>query len=195
MTFISRCGKAKALLGPLAFGALILLGAGCRPTAPTPTVGPGLPDLALRSPAFAEGETIPTAYTCTGADRSPPLRWSAPPPGTRSLALIVDDPDAPGGRFIHWVLYRIPPSRTELPEGIPPDPTVADVGVQGRNDFGRLGYGGPCPPPGPPHRYRFTLYALDIEPDLPPGASAADLERQLSGHVLAVGRLMGRYGR
>lgn len=193
-------------------GLILVLGLGCgvappgpraetpipvrtSPPASSPASESGLPDLHLRSPAFAEGERIPRDHTCDGADRSPPLRWDPPPPGTRSLALIADDPDAPGGRFIHWVLYAIPPDRTELPEGIPQAPEVEGIGRQGRNDFGRIGYSGPCPPPGPAHRYRFALYALDVPLDLPPGARAAEVEAALSGHVLAVGRLMGRYGR
>lgn len=166
---------------------------------PTPTPSPvsegGLPDLNLRSSAFAEGENIPRDYTCDGADRSPPLRWDPSPPGTQSLVRIVDDPDAPRGRFVHWVLYAIPPDRTELPEGLSPQPSIEGVGRQGRNDFGRLGYGGPCPPPGPAHRYPFTLYALDVALELPPGARHGEVEAALSGHVLAVGRLTGRYGR
>lgn len=191
---------------------LLTLAFGCGVTAPgpqaqTPPAPPpsspagssvsesGLPDLRLRSPAFAEGEAIPREYTCDGPDRSPPLRWEPPPPGARSLVLIVDDPDAPGGRFIHWVLYAIPPDRTELPEGIPQEPEVEGIGKQARNDFGRMGYGGPCPPPGSAHRYRFVLYALDIVPDLPPGASPAQVEQALQGHIQAVGRLTGRYGR
>ncbi|WP_376793287.1 YbhB/YbcL family Raf kinase inhibitor-like protein [Thermoflexus sp.] len=207
-------------IGVLWMGILLLFGVGCgvatpafpreTPThtlswtvtpvlerEPTSTATPGgsLPDLRLRSPAFAEGETIPREYTCDGADRSPPLRWDPPPPGTRSLALVMDDPDAPGGRFVHWTLYGIPPERTELPEGLPAHPALEGIGRQGRNDFRRIGYGGPCPPPGPPHRYRFTLYALDIPPELPPGASPTDVERALEGHILAVGRLTGRYGR
>ncbi len=214
MRGIGACGR---------IGLLLILGFGCRPSplpasptilpSPTPagqpspmpvsptavpapaTPGEEIRELRLRSPAFADGDLIPVAYTCTGADRSPPLRWDAPPPGTRSLALIMDDPDAPGGRFIHWVLYQIPPDRTELPEGVPAEPAVEGIGFQGRNDFGRIGYGGPCPPPGPAHRYRFTLYALDISPDLPPGAGAAAVEQAIQGHIRGIGRLIGRYGR
>lgn len=188
-------GNMRGVWTATALFALLL--SACRPgppPAPTPTA-PRFPDLGLGSPAFADGEAIPVRYTCDGADRSPPLRWGPPPPGTRSLALVVDDPDAPRGRFVHWLLYRIPPERTALPEGVPTEPMVAGLGVQGRNDFGRIGYGGPCPPPGPPHRYRFTLYALDIDPDLPPGASAAAVEQALQGHILAQGSLTGRYGR
>ena len=166
-----------------------------QPPTSSPVSESGLPDLNLRSPAFAEGERIPRDYTCDGADRSPPLRWDPPPPGTRSLVLVMDDPDAPMGRFIHWVLYAIPPDRTELPEGLPPQPSMEGIGIQGRNDFGRIGYGGPCPPPGPAHRYRFTLYALDTTLDLQPGTRPMEVEAALSGHVLAVGQLIGRYGR
>ncbi len=196
----------------LGIGWLLVLGLGCGVATPrpqtetpglvrTPTASPSpaaertLPDLNLRSPAFAEGERIPRDYTCDGADRSPPLRWDPPPSGTRSLVLVVDDPDAPGGRFVHWVLYEIPPQRMELPEGLPAEPSLPGVGMQAYNDFGRVGYGGPCPPPGSTHRYRFTLYALSTVLNLPPGARYRDVEAMLPGHLLAVGHLTAQYGR
>lgn len=151
--------------------------------------------LKLESPAFSPGGDIPRQYTCDGPDLSPPLRWSDPPAGTQSLALICDDPDAPAGTWVHWVLYRIPPSARELPEGIPKQEELADGSRQGRNDFRKIGYGGPCPPRGPKHRYYFRLYALDIVPDLPAGATKAQLLQAMDGHILAQGELMGRYGR
>jgi Raf kinase inhibitor-like YbhB/YbcL family protein len=149
----------------------------------------------VSSPAFVEEGFIPAKYTCDGDDISPPLKWSRPPLNTRSIALICEDPDAPIGTWIHWVLYALPPSLTELPEGVPAAETLPNGARQGINDFKRVGYGGPCPPPGPPHRYFFILYALDIELDLSPGATKEDLLGALEGHILSEGRLMGRYRR
>lgn len=151
--------------------------------------------ISLTSPAFAEGETIPIKHTCDGEDLSPPLQWRNVPQGTKSLALIGDDPDAPGRTFVHWVLYNIPPTAEELPEGIPAAATLPDGARQGMNDFRRIGYGGPCPPAGKPHRYVFKLYALDIELTLSPEATAQDLMRAMEGHILAEGRLIGTYQR
>lgn len=151
--------------------------------------------LQLTSAAFTEGSPIPAQYTCDGRDVSPPLRWSGAPEGVRSFALIADDPDAPAGTWVHWVLYNLPANTIELPEGIPPTEFVAGGGRQGRNDFGRLGYGGPCPPRGKPHRYFFKLYALDTMLDLPARATKQDVERAMRGHILAEGQLMGTYQR
>jgi hypothetical protein len=143
----------------------------------------------LKSPAFAEGGAIPRQYTCDGADRSPPLAWSGVPAGSQALALIVDDPDAPGKVWVHWVLYDMPPDRTELPEN-----AVPDGAVQGTNDFRKTSYGGPCPPGGT-HRYVFTLYALDAPLKLPAGASKEQVLAAMEGHVLGQARLTGRYAR
>ncbi len=151
--------------------------------------------LQIASTAFTEGAPIPAKYTCDGRDVSPPLMWSGAPEGMRSFALIADDPDAPAGTWVHWVLYNLPASTTELPEGVPPAETVAGGGRQGRNDFGRLGYGGPCPPRGRPHRYFFKLYALDTELNLPARATKQEVERAMRGHILADGQLMGTYQR
>ncbi len=151
-------------------------------------------DIELTSKAFAPEEMIPRRHTCDGEDVSPPLAWRRLPPGTKSLALIVDDPDAPARTWVHWIVYNLPAASSGLPEGVPPDKTVAGDGRQGRNDFGRIGYGGPCPPGGV-HRYYFKLYALDTELDLPPGASKAELLQSMAGHVLGEGQLMGRYRR
>jgi len=149
----------------------------------------------LKSPTFtAEGE-IPARHTCDGADVSPPLRWNDPPAGTKAFALIADDPDAPGGTWVHWVLYEMSPQARELPEGVPPRDTVADIGRQGMNDFKRVGYGGPCPPRGPAHRYIFKLYALDGQIDLPPRKNKADVLKAIEGHVLGQAELVGRYQR
>jgi Raf kinase inhibitor-like YbhB/YbcL family protein len=149
----------------------------------------------LTSTAFQEGQTIPKQYTGDGRDLSPPLKWGDPPAGTRSLALIVEDPDAPRGTFTHWVLFNLPAEARELGEGVPPKPTLPDGAMQGINDFGKVGYGGPSPPPGKPHRYVFKLYALDTPLDLGPGATRQQLLQAMDGHVLDEGQLMGRYGR
>ena len=151
--------------------------------------------LTISSSAFQEGDKIPAKYTCEGQDVSPPLAWSEPPAGTRSLALIVDDPDAPGGVFTHWLLFNIPPDSRELPEAVPTQAELASGALQGKTDFGRTGYGGPCPPPGRPHRYQFTLYALDQPLDLEGGASKKQLLSAMQGHILAQGQLTGTYQR
>ena len=139
----------------------------------------------LTSSAFAEGNPIPAKYTCDGEDVSPPLKWSSMPEGTKSLALISDDPDAPVGTWVHWVIYGIPPDATELQEGVPTSEVLTNGAKQGITDFKRIGYGGPCPPPGGPHRYFFKLYALDTDLDLKPGATKRDLLRAMEGHILA----------
>jgi Raf kinase inhibitor-like YbhB/YbcL family protein len=149
----------------------------------------------LTSPSFIEGTPIPSKYTCEGEDLSPPLRWSNVPQETQSLALICDDPDAPVGTWVHWVLYGIPPTVNELPEGIPTTEVISNGALQGTNDFQRLGYGGPCPPPGAPHRYVFKLYALDVEIDLGPGATKQDLVGAMEGHILSEAHLIGTYQR
>lgn len=148
----------------------------------------------LESPAFAPAQPIPQKYTCDGADVSPELRWSNAPPGTKTFALIADDPDAPRATWVHWVVYNIPGTTHEIPEGAGKTATTS-IGVQGRNDFGPAGYGGPCPPPGKPHRYFFKLYALDTKLDLKPGATKKDLESAMQGHMLANADLMGTYQR
>lgn len=149
----------------------------------------------LKSDAFTEGETIPELHTCDGPDLSPAFSWSGAPEGTGSFALICDDPDAPMGIWVHWVVYDIPASENSLPEGLNADPHLPSGGKQGVNDFRRYGFGGPCPPKGKPHRYFFKLYALDNSLDLEPGASKSDVEKAMKGHVLAEASLMGRYGR
>ena len=151
--------------------------------------------LEVTSPSFAEGTKIPVRHTCDGEDVSPELAWSQPPAGTASLALIVDDPDAPGGDWVHWVLYDISPDAGDLPEGVAVAEVTPSGASNGVNDFKRLGYGGPCPPSGAPHRYFSKLYALDAEVGLESGATKADLLRRIEGHVLAEGRLMGTYKR
>ncbi|UCC48867.1 MAG: YbhB/YbcL family Raf kinase inhibitor-like protein [Gemmatimonadota bacterium] len=149
----------------------------------------------LTSSAFEDGGSIPAQYTCEGKDISPPLDWTGVPAEAKSLALICDDPDAPVGTWVHWVLYDVSPKFSALPEAIPTSEVTPEGAKQGVNDFRRSGYGGPCPPPGKPHRYFFKLYALDIEPGLPAGATKADLLRAMEGHILAEGQLVGLYKR
>lgn len=151
----------------------------------------------LTSPAFTEAAAIPARYTCDGADVSPPLAWSGAPAGTAAFAVIADDPDAPAGTWVHWVLYDLPAGTSRLPENVPKTDTLPAFGGarQGRNDFRRTGYGGPCPPPGPAHRYFFKLYALDAPLGLPPGARKQEVEAAMQGHVLGVAQLVGTYAR
>jgi Raf kinase inhibitor-like YbhB/YbcL family protein len=149
----------------------------------------------LTSTAFAEGATIPKQYTGDGRNASPPLRWGDPPAGTRSLALVCEDPDAPRGTFTHWVLFNLPAEARELSEGTPPQPSLPGGAAQGTNDFRKVGYGGPAPPPGKPHRYFFKLYALDQSLELQPGATRPQLLAAVKGHVLGEAQLMGTYGR
>jgi Raf kinase inhibitor-like YbhB/YbcL family protein len=149
----------------------------------------------LTSMAFAEGQLTPTKYTCDGADVSPPLQWSEVPLGTKNFALICDDPDAPVGTWVHWVIYGLPATTRELPEKVAPTESLPSGAKQGLNDFRRIGYGGPCPPPGKPHRYCFKLYALDAELVLKPRATKQELLRAMEGHILAEAQLMGIYQR
>lgn len=148
----------------------------------------------LQSNAFSANGMIPPRYTCDGDDCSPDLRWDEPPPEAQSVTLIVDDPDAPGSTFVHWVLYDLPIATRELPEAVPNSPTLAGGASQGQNDFGNLGYGGPCPPSGV-HRYFFKLYALDSVLGLEVGATKAQVEAAMNGHVLEFIELIGRYSR
>jgi Raf kinase inhibitor-like YbhB/YbcL family protein len=149
---------------------------------------------AIKTTAFSDGGPIPKKYTCDGADLSPGFTWADTPAGTQSLALIADDPDAPVGTWTHWTVWNIPPEAA-LPEGVAKVESFSDGTRQGKNDFKRIGYGGPCPPLGKPHRYFFKLYALDAKIDLKAGANRNELERAMKGHVLAQTELMGRYGR
>ena len=149
----------------------------------------------ISSPAFADGSPIPVEHTCDGENRSPRLMWSGVPDGTRSFALIMDDPDAPRGTFTHWVLYDIGGTVRELPPAVPAIDRGAGGIKQGPNDFRDVGYGGPCPPPGAPHRYVFRLYALDATTGLAPGSSHKDLLAAIRGHVLAEATLTGTFAR
>ncbi len=151
-------------------------------------------EIKITSAAFADDGLIRPKYTCDGADVSPPLQWDAVPEGTKSIALICDDPDAPMGTWVHGVLFNLPAETKELAENIPPDRTLPSGAKQGTSDFGRIGYGGPCPPSGT-HRYFFKIYALDAEVGLEAGASKRQLLGAMEGHILGQGQLIGKYKR
>jgi Raf kinase inhibitor-like YbhB/YbcL family protein len=148
----------------------------------------------ITSSVFTEGSIIPNRYTCDSEDVSPDLAWTGVPEGTKSLALICDDPDAPMGTWVHWVLFNLTPDINELHAEIPPEKTLKNSARHGKNDFGRFGYGGPCPPSGT-HRYFFKLYALDTRIKLESGITKAQLLEAMNGHILDEGRLMGKYKR
>lgn len=182
----------------LTFLTFVILG-GCSKTtderaqqaAKEPSPAPNAPftSLTVTSTGFAQGSMLPSRFTCEGEDVAPPLAWSDPPAGTKSFAVVVEDPDAPKKTFVHWIVYGLPPTARGLPEGTKSAPPGTR---DGENDFGRSGYGGPCPPSGR-HRYVFNVYALDIElPDLNK-PHASDLDRAMNGHVLARGTLVGTY--
>jgi hypothetical protein len=149
----------------------------------------------LETTAFKPGGDIPARYTCDSADVSPALTWNEPPQGTQSFALIVDDPDAPSGTFTHWLVYDLPKNMRKLPEALSGNDEMHGGGRQGTNDFPVTGYGGPCPPPGRPHRYFFKLYALDAKLNVRPAATRRELEQAMKGHILAQAELMGKYHR
>jgi Raf kinase inhibitor-like YbhB/YbcL family protein len=149
--------------------------------------------ISLTSTAFEDGGRIPYLYTCEGADISPPLQWSGAPVGTRTYAMVCEDPDAPRGTWIHWVLYNISGDALELTKAVPTLPELPSGARHGRNTAGDMTYAGPCPPPGKPHRYFFRLYALDNSLDLPPGATNIELAQAMERHIVAQGTLMGTY--
>lgn len=157
--------------------------------------GGELPRLRLTSASFTDQGALPPVLTCDGLNLSPALAWSDPPATTKSLALIVTDPDAPTGTFTHWVIFNLPASSRWLPQGVIPQAIPIDGSHQGRNDFGNPGYGGPCPPGHSVHHYHFVLYAVDRKLPLGPGASRSDVEAGLEGHVVARGELVGTYHR
>lgn len=151
-------------------------------------------EIQISSGAFANEGFISQKYTCDGENISPPLTWKNIPSGTKSIAIINDDPDAPVGTWVHWVIYNIPPNISGLPEGIKPIEKLPDGTMQGRNSWGKIGYGGPCPPSGV-HRYFFKIYALDKMLDLKPGATKEELLKAMKGHILAEGQFYGKYSR
>ena len=148
----------------------------------------------VKSTAFKDGELIPSKYTCDGVNVSPPLSWSSLPANAKTVAMIVDDPDAPGKTWVHWVIYDLPTSMNSLAENVPKEEKLVAGGKQGTNDFRKIGYGGPCPPSGT-HRYYFKIYALDAATSLAPAATSDQLSKAMEGHVVAQGQLMGRYKR
>jgi Raf kinase inhibitor-like YbhB/YbcL family protein len=178
-------GKAKVGLVCLAGAAGFL----ARPS------GGAAVSLELQSPDFTAGGNIPKQFTCDGANISPALSWNAPPAATQSFVLIADDPDAPVGTWVHWVIFDLPANLRALPQDFPKNEQSADGSRQGRNDFGKIGYGGPCPPPGKPHRYFFKLYALEAKLNLMPGATKKDVERAMQGNILAQSEDTGRVSR
>lgn len=186
--------RVGGLLGLCAAAFLLIVGC-AQESIDEDLEGSGAMSIQISSGAFEQRGRIPKKYTCDGADVSPPLGWSGVPEGCESLALICDDPDAPMGTWVHWVLYNLAPDTDGLPEGLPPDEELASGARQGLNDFRRIGYGGPCPPPGGPHRYFFKLYALDTQLDLPPAAKKQELLRAMEGHILDQGQLVAKYQR
>jgi Raf kinase inhibitor-like YbhB/YbcL family protein len=191
--FCSENHQRKVFLA-IAVGFLAVFAgpAGCRGSAP---LGEGKPALELTSSSFAGGE-IARKFTCDGGESSPELAWTAPPPATKSFALIVVDRDSPFGySFVHWVLYDIPAEKRELAEGLPKQDQLPDGSRQGQNDFDKIGYAGPPCPPAGEHRYVFALYALDSRLNLPAGATRKQVENTLKDHILARGELIGRYRR
>jgi Raf kinase inhibitor-like YbhB/YbcL family protein len=165
--------------------------AGCHPS---PLVNEGTPAIELTTSEFPSG-SIPKTFTCDGTDTSPALSWGEPPAATQSFALTVVDIDAPVGSFIHWVLYNIPFNARSLPEAVAKTEQLPDGSIQGTTDFDKIGYGGPCPPGKSPHRYVFSLYAVNTKLNLPAGVTRKQLEKALRGHVLAHGKLIGKYQR
>jgi Raf kinase inhibitor-like YbhB/YbcL family protein len=190
-----RQSAAPGRLSSLLLLASIFACVGCQRSSKEVQSGEPPMSIEVTSTAFQQGTSIPKKYTSDGADVSPPLRWSDPPAGTKSFTLIVDDPDAPRGIWVHWVLYSLPAQTRELEEGVPTIPTLPSGAKQGKNDFGNIGYGGPAPPKGKAHRYFFKLYALEVAVDLPVGSTKAEVEHAMKGRILAQGQLMGTYQR
>ncbi|MCL5005000.1 MAG: YbhB/YbcL family Raf kinase inhibitor-like protein [Acidobacteria bacterium] len=193
----------KPFFGPpglhfaIALSIFLISAASCNRSSgePLQAKGPQVSGFQVESTAFKAGEEIPKKFTCEGEDISPALRWTHPPRGTRSFALITEDPDAPSGTWIHWVVYDLPAQSRELSEGVPKQQQVSGGGSQGRNDFGRIGYGGPCPPPGGAHHYFFKIYALDTMLHLQPGVTKEEVLQAAKGHILGVAELMALFKR
>jgi Raf kinase inhibitor-like YbhB/YbcL family protein len=184
--FVQRNFLFAAILGGLVFSAC---------SKESNSTGSQIAKLQVTSTAFSAGQTIPQKYTCSGDDVSPPLTWTLPPAGTKSVAVIVQDADAPGGVFTHWVIFDLPSDTVRLDENVPKMETLPSGAKQGINDFKKIGYSGPCPPPGKPHHYHFKIYALDMQLNLTASVSGKDLLAAMNGHVLAEGELTGTFGR
>jgi Raf kinase inhibitor-like YbhB/YbcL family protein len=195
----ARCSKrlVPGLCWTLLFPLLLLTTAACRNSALQSAQGPDPSKSGFRieSAAFKEGAFIPARFSCQGENVSPPLKWTDPPAGARSFVLVVDDPDAPGGTWTHWVVFNLPAQTRAMEENVPKQDELANGGLQGLTSFGSVGYGGPCPPPGKAHRYFFRLYALDTVLSLKTGATREDVVAALKGHTLGEAQLMGRYKR
>jgi len=190
-------GKSGILAVPLLVAIVLLLGVGvgaCGGNGEETAPAGGI-EMEITSAAFQDGGTIPTQHTWDGQDISPALSGSGAPEGTQSFALILDDHDAPGGAFTHWVIFNIPADTLGLEEAIPDSSQLANGARQGENDFGSIGYRGPCPPSGAPHHYHFAVYALDITPELTAGATKAQVLNAMQGHLLAQGELIAIYQR
>lgn len=183
----------ESVIGIMTFLVLVIFVSGCASETGNKTTG-GNNQLKIVSSAFNQGETIPSKYTADGADMSPPLSWSSVPEGTKSFAIILVDLDAPGGEFVHWILFNLPVNVKEIHEGIPNQGTLENGAKQGKNDFGKIGYSGPSPPSGT-HRYLFKLYALDSELNLDAGVSKGDFIKAMEGHTIDVAQLTGKYGK
>lgn len=151
--------------------------------------------LNVTSSGFSPGASIPNKFTCKGEDLSPALEWNGAPSNTVAFAIIMDDPDAPSGTWVHWVMWNLSATTHSLSEGVPKREQLQNGARQGRNSFGKTGYNGPCPPPGQTHRYFFRLYALDSKVELPAGADRNALDAAMKGHVLAQGEYMGTFHR
>ena len=182
-------------LGLMITASIVACHSQSKPATPVAeTATPNKNELKLTSVAFQQGQPIPRQYTCDGINVSPPLEWSGVPKSARTIAIIADDPDAPSGTWVHWVLYNLPADNIGVVENVPSTETLKAGAFQGKNDFGKIGYGGPCPPSGT-HRYFFKVYALDSDVPLTAGATKADLEKAMSGHIVLQGQLMGTYRR
>jgi Raf kinase inhibitor-like YbhB/YbcL family protein len=178
----------------IVFAAMIFVFVGCQSNPSTAAEGKNQMSIRLTSQAFEENSLIPKKYSCDGENISPPISWSGIPGEAKSLALIVDDPDAPSGSFVHWVIYNIDPAKEGLPEAVTLS-TPQGLGAQGKNSTGKSGYSGPCPPKGSSHHYFFRLYALDTMLDIGAGPSRASVENAMKNHILATGQLVGIYSR
>src|SRR3989442_37308 len=182
----------------LTFAAVLVVGLPALPAqrrTPSPARGEQNMNFNISSTSFPNGGEIPRKFTCDGRDVSPELSWNDASEGTKSFALLVDDPDAPVGNWNHWTMWNLPPSARKLDEGLTKTAQLPDGTQQGLNDFGKIGYNGPCPPPGKPHRYYFKLFALDQKLTLKQSAGKHDLEAAMKGHILAQAEWIGRYGR
>ena len=187
---------SRWLLLMFTIATALVLACGNSPPSPTPDpLERGIASMQVTSPAFTNGQSIPSKYTCEGDNISPPIQVEGVPPQTRSLALIMDDPDAPNGPFVHWLAFNFEPGRRELKEGLGKQGDDVAEGRHGLNGFGTRAYGGPCPPAGPAHTYRFMLHALDRGLDLEAGATVTDLLTAMRGNVLGLGILEGTFAR